>query len=112
MQRRFTMVMAAILILAGTATAADEKLVAALKTLGNAVDNMAANISNAKTDADAALLAKVTREALDKGLTQDKPAIAIGAMAGYCKVTIRTQQWMLWSEARDGAIVDHGAKIY
>jgi hypothetical protein len=56
-------------------------------------------------------LAKVTRQALDNGLKQDRPTIEIAASRGFCRVTIETPAWRLWSEARDGKIVDHGASI-
>lgn len=111
MRQRWAMAVVAVLLLAAPATA-DDQLIATIKALGKAVDDMSANISKATTDADAATLARVTREALDNGLKQDKPVIAIGAAAGYCKVSISTTQWTLWSEAQDGKIVDHGAKIY
>jgi hypothetical protein len=112
MRQRMVLAVIAVFLLAGSATAADPQLVAALKTLGKAVDDMAANISNAETDEDASLLAKVSKETLDNGLKQGKPVIVIAAAAGICKVSISTTQWMLWSEARDGKVVDHGAKIY
>jgi hypothetical protein len=100
-----------ILLFAAQAAASDQ-LIAQLKTLGKAVDDMSANMSKATTDADAELLASVTRQALDKGLKQDRPTIAIKATAGYCKVTIETPAWKLWSEAQVGKITDHGAKIH
>jgi hypothetical protein len=111
MRKRTAVVVVAVLVFARPATA-DDKLIAALKTLGTAVDNMSANISNATTDADAALLAKVTREALDNGLKQDRPTITINASRGLCRVTIETPTWRLWSEAREGRNVDHGATIH
>lgn len=111
MRKRTILILAALLWWSNTA-AANDKLVAAIKTLGKAVDDMTVNMSKAKTDEDAQLLAKVTRQALDNGLKQDKPVIAIAATAGHCKVTIGTPQWTLWSEAQDGKIIDHGAKIY
>ena len=57
------------------------------------------------------LLANVTRQALNNGLKQDRPKIEIKASAGFCRVTIETPKWKLWSEARAGKIVDHGATI-
>ena len=106
-----SMAVVAALVMAGPA-AANEKLVAALKTLGTAVDDMSANISKAESDADAELLAKVTREALDNGLKQERPTIDIAASRGFCRVTIETAGWRLWSEAREGKVVDHGATIH
>jgi hypothetical protein len=106
------MAVLAPLVLAGSATAADQQLVAAMKQLGNAVDDMSANISNATSDADAQLLANVTRQALDGGLKQDRPTITIKAAAGFCRVTIETPKWKLWSEAQAGKIVSHGATIF
>jgi hypothetical protein len=73
---------------------------------------MSANISKAETDADAQLLAKVTRETLAGGLKEDRPTIDIQASRGFCRVTIETPAWRLWSEARAGKIVDHGATIH
>jgi hypothetical protein len=105
-----TAVMAA-LVFAGQA-AANDQLIAVLKTLGKAVDNMSANISKAESDADAELLANVTRQALFNGLQVDRPKIEIKASAGFCRVTIETPAWNLWSEARAGKITDHGATIH
>jgi hypothetical protein len=107
---------AAIALIVGFAitspAVANEQLAAALKQLGKGVDDMSVNISKAENDADAELLVKVTREALDNGLKQDKPKIEIHAKAGFCQVTIETPGWKLWSEAREGKIVDHGATVY
>ena len=114
MHKRWAMAVVAIaaaLVLAGPATANDQ-LIAGIRTLGKAVDDMSANISKAQTDADAELLATVTRQALDAGLKQDRPTIEIKASRGFCRVTIATPGWRLWSEARDGTIVDHGATIH
>jgi hypothetical protein len=113
MWRRIEMTAVAVLValvFAGPA-AADVQLVNALKQLGKGVDDMSANISTATSDADAELLANVTRQALDGGLKQDRPKIEIRASAGFCRVTIETPKWKLWSEARAGKIVDHGATI-
>ena len=99
MRKRLIVAAVAALYLAGAA-GASEQLVAELKTLGSAVDDMSANISTADSDADAELLARVTRETL------------INASRGYCRVNIETSGWRLWSEARDGKVVDHGATIY
>jgi len=96
---------------ASVGVASTDQLVAALKQLGKAVDDMSANISKAETDADAQLLANVTRQALDNGLKQDRPKITITASANYCRVLIETPKWKLWSEARAGIITDHGAEI-
>lgn len=111
MRMRLAIAMAAALFLSAPATAND-KLIAALRTLGKAVDDMSANISKATSDDDAQLLAKVTRQALDQGLKNDRPTINIQASSGYCRVTIETPQWELRSEAREGKIVDHGATIH
>ena len=98
--------------LIASSAAANGQLVAALKQLGKAVDDMSANISTAETDADAQMLANVTRQALAGGLTQDRPTIVIKAAAGYCLVTLETPAWKLWSEAKSGKVVDHGATIH
>ena len=90
MRKRLAMAVVAALVLAGPA-AANDKLIAALKTLGKAVDDMSANISKAENDADAELLAQVTREALDNGLKQERPTIDIAASRGFCRVTIETR---------------------
>jgi hypothetical protein len=111
MRKRLAMAVAVALLLAGP-TVANEQLIAAVQTLGNAVDDMSRNISNAQSDADAELLASVTRQALDSGLTQDRPTITINASRGFCRVELVTPGWHLWSEARAGQIVDHGAKIH
>jgi len=112
MRRRLALAVATVLLLAGTTSAANDQLVAALKKLGKAVDDMSANISTAATDADAQLLANVTRQALDNGLKQDRPKITITASAKYCRVLIETPQWKLWSEAHAGKVTDHGASIH
>ena len=113
MRQRILIIATLVAVLAwAESTSANDKLVAALTTLGKAVDKMTANISNAKTDADAELLARVTRQALDNGLKQDRPTITIEASSGYCRVTIETREWRLWSEANDGKVVDHGATIH
>ena len=106
------MVIVAALLFAGQAVGANEQLIAQLKTLGKAVDDMSANISKATSDADAELLANATRQALDQGLTQDRPTIAVKATAGFCRVTIETPGWKLWSESRGGKVADHGATIH
>jgi hypothetical protein len=108
---RSRMAMVALLVFAAQA-AANDQLIATLKTLGKAVDDMSANISKATTDADAELLASVTRQALDNGLKQDRPTIVIKAAAGQCRVTIETPAWKLWSEAQAGKITSHGAAIH
>ena len=63
MRRSMAMAMAivAALVLTNSA-AANDQLIAALKMLGKAVDDMSANISKAESDADAELLANVTRQ--------------------------------------------------
>jgi hypothetical protein len=111
MRKRWAMAVAVALLLAVPA-AANDQLIAAISTLGSAVDDMSRNISNAQSDADAKLLASVTRQALDSGLTQDRPTITINASRGFCRVEIVTLGWYLWSEAHAGKIVDHGAKIH
>jgi len=111
MRSRKAAAIVAMLVFATQATANDQ-LIATLKTLGKAVDDMSANISKATTDADAELLANVTRQALDNGLKQDRPTIVIKATAGHCRVTIETPGWNLWSEAQAGKISSHGAKIH
>ena len=105
------MAIVAMLVFAPQASANDQ-LIATLKTLGKAVDDMSANISKAASDADAERLASATRQALDKGLTQDRPKIEVEARAGYCRVTIETPGWKLWSEAHAGKITSHGAAIH
>jgi hypothetical protein len=113
MWRRTTVLAAvfAVLLVANSAVA-NEQLITTLKTLGKAVDDMSANISKATSDADAELLANATRQALDKGLTQDRPKIEVKASAGFCRVTIETPGWKLWSESRAGSVADHGATIH
>ena len=110
MKSRIALAFLTLLVFAGNA-AADDQLVAQLKTLGKAVDDMTANISTAGTDAEAQLISNAVRQALDKGLKQDRPTITLKATAGYCAVTIETVGWKLWSEARGGKVVKHGAKI-
>ena len=111
MRSRMATAIVAMLIFAAQA-AANDQLVATLKTLGKAVDDMSANISKATSDADAELLASVTRQALDNGLKQDRPTIVIKATAGHCRVTIETPAWNLWSEAQAGKVTSHGATIH
>jgi hypothetical protein len=110
MRSRMAMVVVAMMMFASTA-AANDQLIAHLKALGKGVDDMTANMSKATTDADAELLASVTRQALDKGLKEDRPTIVIKASAGHCRVTIDTPAWKLWSEAKAGKITNHGATI-
>jgi hypothetical protein len=111
MRSRILTAIVVVLIFANHAVANDQ-LVAALKQTGKAVDDMSANISKAASDGDAQLLASVTRQALDQGLKDERPKIVIEARAGYCKVTIETPGWKLWSEATGGKITSHGAKIH
>lgn len=101
----------ALAMFAATAHAADPQLVLKLQELGKAVDSVTINISNAGSDADAQLLAKVTQETFVKHMTDDSPDISIQASQGNCTFTIRTSQWQLWSQAQNGRIVSHGAKI-
>jgi hypothetical protein len=98
------------LVFAGQA-AANDQLAAALKQTGKAVDNMTTAISQAKTDGEAQTIATAVRLALDNGLKQDRPTIQIQASANYCRVTIETAGWKLWSEGRAGKITDHGATV-
>ena len=91
---------------------ANEQLISALKQTGKAVDNMTAAISQATTDAEAQAVANAVRQALDNGLKEDRPTIAIQASANFCGVTIETAGWNLWSEARSGKVTDHGAKVH
>jgi len=101
----------AVLLLAVSAQAADPQLVLKLKELGKAVDNVTINISNAESDADAQLIAKVTQETFANNMTFESPDISIQASKGYCLFTIKTAEWQLWSQAQNGKIVNHGAKI-
>ena len=91
---------------------ANDKLVAALKHTGKTLDQLTASISQAKTDADAQRQASAARQSLDSRLKQNRPAIQIKATAGYCRVTIETAGWKLWSEARGGKVTDHGATVH
>jgi hypothetical protein len=104
-----TIIAAALLFTAPAA--ANDQLVAGLKQTGKAVDNMSAAISQAKTDAEAQMVANAVRQALDNGLKQDRPMITIEATVGRCRVTIETPAWKLWSEAHAGKITDHGARV-
>jgi len=100
----------AVLVLASSARANDE-LVLRLKQLGKAVDDVAINISNAQTDADAELLANVTKQAFANGLSGERPDIVLEGSRGRCSVVITTPSWRLWSRAENGQIVGHGATI-
>jgi hypothetical protein len=82
-----------------------------LKQLGKAVDDVAINISKTETDEDAQLLAQVTKQAFANGLSGAKPQIDIESSRGNCSVVITTSEWRLWSQAQNGKIIDHGAKI-
>lgn len=105
----YTLVLA--LVFAASASAADPQLVLKLKELGKAVDNVTINISNAESDADAQLIAKVTQDTFAKNMTFESPDISIQASKGNCLFTIKTAEWQLWSQAQNGKIVSHGAKI-
>jgi hypothetical protein len=106
------MALAIVMVLSVVCSArANEQLVQTLKQLGKAVDDVAINISNAETDADAELLAQVTKQAFANGLDAAKPEIEIKASKGNCSVMITTPEWRLWSQAENGKIIDHGAKI-
>ena len=111
MRSRMATVIVAMLVFAAHA-AANDQLIATLKTLGKAVDDMSANISKAASDADAEVLASATRQALDKGITHDRPKIEVKARAGYCRITIETPGWKLWSESQAGKVTSHGATIH
>src|SRR5215218_3514989 len=111
MRSRMAMAVVAILVFAAQA-AANDQLIATLKTLGKAVDDMSVNMSKATSDADAEMLANATRQALEKGITQDRPKIEVKARAGFCRVSIETPGWKLWSESRAGSVTDHGATIH
>jgi hypothetical protein len=100
-----------LLAFAASASAADPQLVLKLKELGKAVDNVTINISNAESDADAQLIAKVTQETFANNMTFESPDISIQASKGNCLFTIKTAEWQLWSQAQNGKIVNHGAKI-
>jgi hypothetical protein len=111
MRSRVTTAIVAILVFA-TQAAANDELVAKLKTLGKAVDDISVNISKAPTEEIAATLANVTRQTLDNGLKEDRPTIVIKASVGHCRVTIETPGWKLWSEAQAGKVTSHGASIH
>ena len=110
MPTRVFLTVIVLLTLAGSAHA-NEQLVQMLKQLGKAVDDVAINISNAETDADAQLLAQVTKQAFANGLSGEKPEIVLEGSRGRCSVVITTPGWRLWSQAQNGKIIDHGAKI-
>jgi hypothetical protein len=113
--RHFLVSSFALLLALAAATslrAADPQLVQQLKQLGQAVDNMAANISKATSDADAAMLAQVTQQTFASQLSANpKPEVSVTGGAGRCEVLITTPLWKLWSRAENGAVVDHGATI-
>jgi hypothetical protein len=111
MRSRMATAIIAVLVFAALAGANDQ-LIATLKTLGKAVDEMSANISKAASDADAELLANATRQALDNGIAHDRPKIEVNARAGYCRITMETPAWRLWSEAKAGKITSHGAMVH
>jgi hypothetical protein len=118
MRSQVVTVIVLALVFAGQAVASDkgqgtsnDKQVAALKQTGKAVDNLSAHISNAKTDADAQRQADASRHSLESGLKKDHPTIIIKATAHYCRVSIETAGWKLWSEARAGRVTDHGATV-
>jgi hypothetical protein len=100
-----------ILSLAASSQAADPQLVIKLKELGTAVDTMSVHISTAASDAEAQQMAVAVQQAFANGLSADKPDIRIDATQGNCTVTIKTSEWELWSQAQNGKIVNHGAKI-
>lgn len=101
-----------VLLTFATYVRADDGLVQQLKQLGKGVDDMAANISRAESDADAQQLAQVTQQTFASQMTgEPKPVVTITASRGHCNVLITTPQWKLWSRAENGRIVDHGATI-
>jgi hypothetical protein len=110
MRSRIATAIVTILVFA-TQARANDQLIATLKTLGKAVDDMSANMSKAASDADAELLANATRQTLNKGIAHDGPKIDVKARAGHCRITIETPGWKLWSESRAGKITSHGATI-
>ena len=111
--RRRTAVLAVIFgaLMFAHSQATNEQLVSALKTLGSAVDDMSENMSKAETNEEAELMANATRQTLAQGLKYDGLKVEVKATAGYCRVSLETPNWELWSEARSGKIVDHGATI-
>ncbi|MGD9634925.1 MAG: hypothetical protein AB7U97_16720, partial [Pirellulales bacterium] len=92
----------ALLLFVTSAQAADPQLVLKLKELGKAVDNVTINISNAESDADAQLLAKVTQDTFAKNMLFDNPNISIQASKGNCTFTMQAAGWQLWSQSQDG----------
>lgn len=102
---------ALVLVFAASASAADPQLVLKLKELGKAVDTMSAHISTAASDTEAQQMAVAVKQAFANGLSADRPDISIDATQGNCTVTIKTSEWELWSQAQNGKIVNHGAKI-
>lgn len=114
MRLRVAIAVVMALVFAGAASADEQQdqLIAQLRTLGKAVDDMSMNISKATTDTDAQVLATATREALDKGLAQDQPKVDVKASAGFCRVSIVAPNWKLWSESHKGKIADHGATVH
>ncbi len=110
MLKRIVLAVVAVLVLASSVRANDQ-LVQLLKQLGKAVDDVAINISKTDTDEDAQLLAQVTKQAFANGLSGEKPEIVLEGSRGRCKVVITTPGWQLWSQAQNGKIIDHGAKI-
>lgn len=111
MARRVLATIIAILVLVGSAQAANEEIVQKLKDLGTAVDTMSVHISTAASDTEAQQMAAAVQQAFANGLSADKPDIKIDATQGNCTVTIKTSEWELWSQAQNGKIVNHGAKI-
>ena len=111
MRARVATAIVLVMILAGR-VGANDQLIAALKQTGKAVDNMTAAISQVMSDTEAETVAGAVRQALDNGLKQDHPTIVIKATAGFCRVTIETPGWRLWSEAHAGKVTDHGAAVH
>lgn len=100
-----------LLVPTAVAHAADPQLVLKLKELGKAIDTMSMHISTAASDAEAQQMAVAVQQAFANGLSADQPNVRVEATQGNCNVTIRTIGWELWSQAQNGKIVSHGAKI-
>lgn len=111
-RRTFGLAALCVVFLAMNAAAANDQLVAALKTLGKAVDNMSVNLSNTETHEEAELIANATRQTLANGLKYDGLKVDVKATPGFCRVTLETPAWILWSESQSGRIIDHGATIH
>jgi hypothetical protein len=112
MLKRMALAVVAVLFLA-TSARANEQLVQELKHMGQAVDNLSIHISKASSDAEATAIAQAVQQTFAANLGGNpKPQVAITASAGRCSVKITASQWVLWSQAENGTIVDHGATIH